>query len=187
MTSNQEYICNQLKENGPSYFSLDNGYGVVSSLTPEEKKEFAGSDNKDAIIKMQKYDNEDNLLMTVYSYCGRIGEFYCSTNDGMKISFAFLEQQSFPIKKPEREFVKWLDNENNYVQMNYNVGNTKEKTKINFMFSAIKQGVPPLKALKMHRTIREVYDFQKEGTSAIYRDGICSKNELPRFNKSEGR
>lgn len=184
MTTRQEYICNQLKEKGPSYFSLDDGYGVISSLTPDEEKKFESSDSNNDMIKMQKYDNEDNLLMTIYCYSGRMDEFHCDTNDRMTILYALAPKRSFPIEIPEMEYIKWTDKTDNFVMLDYNVGDSKEETKNNFLAASRKQGVASIEALKTYALIREACDFQREGTISILRDGHYSKNELPRFNKS---
>ncbi len=187
MTTHQEYICNQLKEKGPSYFPLDDGYGVISSLTPDEEKKFKSSDSDNDIIKMQKYDNEDNLLMTVYCFGGEIGEFNCDCNNGTRIRYSRAPKQSFPIEIPEMEYIKWIDKTDNFVMLHYNVGDSKEETRNNFLAASRERGVAPTEALKTYALIREACDFQREGTISICRDGHYSKNEHPRFNKTSIR
>ena len=187
MSTNTTF-SNELKEKGPSYFSLDDGYGKVSSLTKDEKKRFSGTDDIDDIIKMQKYDNKDNLLMTIYSYDGKFGEFRCDCNNGMTISYAHASKQSSPIEAPEMEYIKWIDGTDDYVILNYNVGDTKEETKKNFLAASRKQGVSSIKALKIYGNIRETCDFQKEGIVATCRDGHYSHKEFLKYNtKSNSR
>ena len=184
MENQQKCICNQLKEKGPSYFSLDDGYGTISSLTPDEEKRFEGADSDDDIIKMQKYDNEDNLLMTVYCFGGKIGEFHCDCNNGTRIGYARAPKQSFPIEIPEMEYIKWTDKTDNFVMLDYNVGDSKEETKNNFLAASRKREVASIEALKTYALIREACDFQREGTIAICRDGHYSQKEFQKIGTS---
>ena len=178
MTTQQEYIYNQLKEKGQSYFSLDDGYGTISSLTPDEEKRFADPDSDDVFIKMQKYDNEDNLLMTVYCPAGKMNRFRCYHSNGMEIGYSLAPKQTFPIEAPEQEYVNYWINEKDNAVIYYNVGDDKEETKNNFLEASRKQGVASIEAVKTYALIREACDFQREGTIAICRDGHYSQKDF---------
>lgn len=122
--------------------------------------------------------------MTIYGLCGNTKEFICEDNNGITISYAHADKQTFPIEAPEEIYIKWIDKTGKNGRFQYNVGDNYLATKHYFITSSRSQFTSTSEAIKLYNTIQSAHDFYKEGTKLIYSDGY---NPISNFKNIQNK